>query len=123
MAQSDDANDQTCTPTPALPPGVDVWKAQELMAGLQSPSVMHIDAWDVLECTKIDPEAFASFADRRWAEMKVGEQVAACSASPRDGPQDEILIPAAYNAGITIFARRGTVAAAALLRAGELPLK
>ena len=63
--------------TPPIIPGVMTLPFEEMIVGLESPSELQIMADDVIEeCHPIDPEACDSI-DHRWAEMKVGEQVAA----------------------------------------------
>ena len=65
-----------------------------------------------------DPEAIEKLGGR-WVELGVAEQVRAVVSSA----EPHVRIPAAYKAGITLFAKKGTPAAEALTHADELPIK
>jgi len=100
--------------------GIQVLDYKKIMLGLESPSVLRIDKSDALDCTPFDPEKCNSLGSS-WAEMKVSEQL----ESLKEGSSDEdfVYIPAAYRAGITIFARKGSPEHEVLMQAEELPLK
>jgi len=89
----------------------------ELLKGLVSDSVLLVHTSDVKQCRPQDPEAIDGLGGR-WAELRVAEQVRAVASSR----EPHVSIPAAYNAGVTVFAKKGTLAAEALASADELPL-
>ena len=68
-------------------------------------------------CTQ-DPEVIENLGGR-WAELRVAEQVRAVASSA----ETHVRVPAVYKAGITLFAKKGTPAAAALMQTNELPIK
>lgn len=92
---------------------------ENIRAGLESPSVLRIRACDALSCSPFDEEKCDALGDQ-WAQLRVGKQLRQMK-SGRSG-EDHIVIPAAYRAGITIFARKGTPAAALLQSTLDLPL-
>jgi len=98
--------------------GVEVLSFEEIMKGLESPSVLAIRASDALGCKPFDPKKCDSLGGT-WTEMKVTEQL----QTLKKGKASHVFIPAAYKSGITLFARKGTTEAKAMLEADELPLK
>eukprot|EP00930_Biecheleria_cincta_P049828 TRINITY_DN35025_c0_g1_i1.p1 TRINITY_DN35025_c0_g1~~TRINITY_DN35025_c0_g1_i1.p1 ORF type:complete len:258 (+),score=61.35 TRINITY_DN35025_c0_g1_i1:72-845(+) len=100
--------------------GVGVMGYAELMTGLESPSVLQIYKSDALDCKPFDPEKCDQLGTE-WAELKVTEQLQDLKSGKSDAKY--VYIPAAYRAGITIFAKKGTPAQTELQQAPELPLK
>eukprot|EP00931_Biecheleriopsis_adriatica_P076291 TRINITY_DN5000_c0_g1_i1.p1 TRINITY_DN5000_c0_g1~~TRINITY_DN5000_c0_g1_i1.p1 ORF type:complete len:266 (+),score=59.30 TRINITY_DN5000_c0_g1_i1:78-875(+) len=100
--------------------GIEVLDYKEIMLGLESPSVLRIRKNDALNCKPFDPENCNSLGSR-WAELKVSEQLKALKEG--SSVENFVYIPAAYRAGITIFARKGSPELEVLMRAEELPLK
>eukprot|EP00440_Ansanella_granifera_P050501 gb/GFBE01054737.1/.p1 GENE.gb/GFBE01054737.1/~~gb/GFBE01054737.1/.p1 ORF type:complete len:259 (+),score=69.15 gb/GFBE01054737.1/:1-777(+) len=100
--------------------GIEVLDFPEIMKGLESPSVLQIMASDALNCTPFDAEKCNELGSR-WAELKVTEQLQDLKAGKSS--EQYVYIPAAYRAGITIFAKKGTPEMEELLKAEELPLK
>merc|ERR1719171_253716 len=100
--------------------GIEVLSFEEIRTGLESPSVLQIHRSDAMSCSPFDAERCDSIGDK-WAELQVTKQL----QEMKDGSSKAecVLIPAAYRAGITIFARKGSPAAQALRQAPELPLR
>ena len=105
---------------------VEVLSFEEIKVGLESPSVLQIMTDDCMGCQSrgYDAEACDKLGPR-WAELQVTRQLQELkrSGSLRAVHEGEcVRIPAAYKAGITLFARKGSAAAAALMQEPELPL-
>lgn len=104
----------------AVTNGIEVLGMAEIMTGLESPSVLQIRASDVLRCKPYDAAACDALGPS-WAKLKVTEQAAGLKTG--ENQASFVFIPAAYRAGITVFAVRDSEAAASLLAAPELPLR
>lgn len=100
--------------------GIAVMNYAELMTGLESPSVLQIHRDDALGCSPFNPEDCDKLGTN-WAELKVTNQLQDLKSGKSDARH--VYIPAAYRAGITIFAKKGTPSHEELLQAPELPLK
>jgi hypothetical protein len=104
--------------------GIGLASFDEMCLGLESPSVLRIDVDDVLSCSPFDAEECDELGDE-WADLHVTKQLLRLKRrfSGFRAKADHIVIPAAYCAGIAIFARKGTFAASLLQSGGELPLQ
>jgi len=93
---------------------------EEIRLGLESPSVLRIRQSDALSCSPFDAENCDALGDR-WVQLHVRQQL----LHMKNGRSqvEHIVIPAAYRAGITIFAKKGTPAAALLQSTDDLPLQ
>lgn len=100
--------------------GPDCLSFEDMHLGLNSSSVLQVAKDDVLSCAPFDAEDCNELGEE-WSEMDVTKQLLRMKKGY--SRKDHILIPAAYRAGITIFARKGTPAAAHLRTATELPLR
>ncbi|KAK3253037.1 hypothetical protein CYMTET_37692 [Cymbomonas tetramitiformis] len=98
--------------------GVEVLSFEEIQKGLVSPSVLKIDVDDVRRCRPFDPQSCDALGET-WKTLKVSKQVSEIGTSG----ESYVHIPAAYKAGITLFARKGTSAAAALSEETDLKLR
>eukprot|EP00405_Crypthecodinium_cohnii_P034915 CAMPEP_0206532298 /NCGR_PEP_ID=MMETSP0325_2-20121206/4283_1 /ASSEMBLY_ACC=CAM_ASM_000347 /TAXON_ID=2866 /ORGANISM="Crypthecodinium cohnii, Strain Seligo" /LENGTH=263 /DNA_ID=CAMNT_0054028717 /DNA_START=9 /DNA_END=797 /DNA_ORIENTATION=+ len=85
--------------------GQDVFSYEELLVGLESPSILAIRAADVLRCDPFDAECCDGI-DSRWRDLAVCKQCEELKKSKEAGEQvaAHVFIPAAYTAGIAIFA-------------------
>mmetsp|Transcript_68017 Transcript_68017/g.199065 ORF Transcript_68017/g.199065 Transcript_68017/m.199065 type:complete len:304 (-) Transcript_68017:87-998(-) len=100
--------------------GIEVLSFDDIALGLESPAALQIMAGDALRCSPFDAESCDAFgAD--WARMGVTQQLMDLKSSASKAGC--VYIPAAYEAGITIFAKSGTPEAAMLQEAPELPLR
>ena len=104
----------------AVTNGVSLLPFDEIAVGLESPSELRVAARDALRCEPFDAERCDALGDA-WAALEVSRQLAALRAGESAAPH--VRIPAAYRAGITLFAVEGTPAATALRQAPELPLR
>ncbi|CAE8621577.1 unnamed protein product [Polarella glacialis] len=98
--------------------GIEVLGFDEIRKGLESPSILEVRAQDVLHCCPFDAEACDKLG-AEWEKLAVSQQLLDLRSS--GGSSDFVHVPAAYKSGITIFAKRGTAAAAALQSSPELP--
>ena len=95
----------------------------KIQKGLISDSVLAVRASDVLSCRPVDFEN-CDFGPR-WQELKVPQQVRDYKKRAEETGTKAggtVRIPAAYKAGITLFAMADSATAKDLLAAGELPL-
>mmetsp|Transcript_55444 Transcript_55444/g.124921 ORF Transcript_55444/g.124921 Transcript_55444/m.124921 type:complete len:279 (-) Transcript_55444:96-932(-) len=99
--------------------GIDVLGFDGIMKGLESPSVLQILARDALGCKPFDAASCDGLGEE-WARLGVSQQLAELESGASKAKY--VYIPAAYRAGITIFAKSGTPEAKALREAPELPL-
>lgn len=103
--------------------GVHMTNGPELLSfnamslGLESPSVLKVACSDALCCCPFDAENCDKLGDE-WSRLRVTHQLV--HMKDQRSKSGHILIPAAYHAGITIFARTGTPAAALLRSTAEL---
>jgi len=98
--------------------GIGTLGFDEINVGLESPSVLQIAARDALGCSPFDSEKCDELGPE-WASMGVSQQL----SDLREGKSkaEYVYIPAAYRAGITIFAKGGSPVAKELKEAPELP--
>merc|ERR1712226_68142 len=82
--------------------GIETLSFEEILQGLVSPSELQVSSRYVLRCEPFDPEACDTLGPE-WAEMKVTEQLHKLKAGTSFA--NYVYIPAAYRAGITIFAK------------------
>mmetsp|Transcript_51094 Transcript_51094/g.128938 ORF Transcript_51094/g.128938 Transcript_51094/m.128938 type:complete len:260 (-) Transcript_51094:56-835(-) len=98
--------------------GIDDLSFDKIRLGLESPSTLQIHAPTALRCSPFDAEACDGLGEA-WAAHGVTKQLLELQSGKSKA--EYVYIPAAYNAGITIFARAGSAAWEELQRAPELP--
>jgi len=104
----------------AVTNGIETLAFDDILVGLESPSVLQIARRDALRCEPFDAEACSGLG-KEWARMGVARQLLELQSG--ESKAEYVYIPAAYNAGITVFARAGSPASDALRRAADLPLR
>lgn len=100
--------------------GIQTLGFDAIRVGLETPSVLQIMKHSALACAPFDADRCDELGPE-WAKLQVSEQLQKMKAG--FCKEQYVYIPAAYRAGITIFAKRKTVAAQLLRKAPELPEK
>lgn len=99
--------------------GIGVLSFEEMLTGLESPSVLEIMRSDAMRCSPFDAEQCDSLGEE-WARLGVSRQLLDMKAG--QNRSELVRIPAAYKAGVTVFARKGSPAAHELQEAPDLEL-
>lgn len=92
----------------------------EIRPGLDSASLLQVRVDDALACSPFNAQKCDALGDE-WAKLCVTRQM--LQAQNGRSKAEHIFIPAAYRAGITIFALKGSPAADLLRSTPELPLQ